>query len=145
MKRLCPWLLTLIVLASATPVSAQSPSLYKRIGGYDAIAAVSDDFIGRIAGDPSLGRFFAGHGKSSQARLRQLVIEQVCFATGGPCLYTGRDMKTAHAGLGITEKDWQTAVNHFLATLEKFAVPQKERDELVAIVSSLKKDVVERM
>lgn len=142
MKNVLALALSLTVLASALPASAQSPTLYKRLGGYDAIAAVVDDFIGRLATDPAVGRFFAGHGKDSQGRLRQLVVDQVCQVTGGPCVYTGRDTKTAHAGLGITENDWQISVKHFVATLDKFKVPQKEKDELVGIVASLKKDIV---
>ena len=65
-------------------------------------------------------------------------------ATGGPCLYTGRDMKTSHAGLGINESEWNAAANHLVATLNKFKVPKKEQDELIAIVSSLKGDIVEK-
>ena len=129
----------------ATQGSAQpGANLYKRLGGFDAIAAVVDDFVPRLVGDPQLGRFFAGHGSDSKGRLRQLVVELVCQATGGPCMYIGRPMKAAHAGLGITESDWQTAVKHFVATLDKFKVPQKEKDELLAIVSGLKTDIVEK-
>lgn len=144
MTRLMPWLLALSVLATTGSASAQPPSLYTRLGGYDAIAAVTDDFIGRMVQDPAVNRFFVGQGKNTQGRLRQLVVEQVCMATGGPCVYTGRDTRTAHAGLGITETDWQTSVKHLVATLDKFKVGAKEKDELLAIVSSLKKDIVEK-
>ncbi len=124
--------------------SASAPNLYRRLGGYDAIAAVSDDFIGRLAEDKQLNRFLVGLSDSSKARLRQLVVEQICQATGGPCVYIGRDTKTAHKGLGITGSDWELAVKHLVATLDKFKVLQKEKDELLAIVSSLKADVVEK-
>lgn len=121
----------------------QTPSLYKRLGGYDAIAAVVDDFVPRLVGDPQLGRFFVGHGIDTRIRIRQHAVDLVCMATGGPCMYVGRDMKTAHKGLGITEADWTAMSGHFVATLDKFKVPQKEKDELLAIVTSLKKDIVE--
>lgn len=143
MTRSMPWLLVLCLVTFAAPAAAQD-SLYKRLGGYDAIAAVTDDFLARMVTDSTVNRFFVGHGKHTQGRLRQLVVEQVCMATGGPCVYTGRDTRTAHAGLGITEQDWQIAVKHLVATLERFKVGQKERDELLAIVSSLKKDIVEK-
>lgn len=117
-------------------------SLYKRLGGYDAIAAVTDEFIGRLATDPDLKHFFVGHSTDSLHRIRQLVADQLCAATGGPCIYIGRDMKTAHAGLGITEKDWETSVNHLVATLDKFQVPAKEKDEVLSALSGLKKDIV---
>ena len=137
----------IIALAVALPVGAQqapAPTLYKRLGGYDAIAAVTDDFIGRLAGDPGLSKFFAGHSTDSLKKIRQLVVDQLCFATGGPCVYIGRDMKTSHTGLGISEKDWEASVKHLVATLEKFNVPAKEKEEVLTLASSLKKDIVEK-
>ncbi|HEV8257506.1 MAG TPA: group 1 truncated hemoglobin [Casimicrobiaceae bacterium] len=136
-----------IAFAVAAPAIAQpttAPTLYKRLGGYDALAAVTDDFVGRLAGDPSLSRFFTGHSTDSLKRIRQLVVDQLCFATGGPCVYIGRDTKTTHAGLGITEKDWETSVKLLVATLEKFNVPAKEKDEVLTLASTLKKDIVEK-
>ena len=137
----------IIAFAVAAPAIAQqtaAPTLYKRLGGYDAVAAVTDDFIARLAGDPGLARFFVGHSSDSLNKIRQHVVEQLCFATGGPCVYTGRDMKTSHAGLGITEKDWDSSVNLLVATLDKFNVPAKEKDEVLTAVSALKKDIVEK-
>ena len=122
----------------------QEQSLYKRLGGYDAIAAVTDDFIGRLLVSKDLGRFFVGTSANSKNRIRQMVVDQLCAVTGGPCVYIGRDMKTVHSGLGITENDWQSAVNDLLASLAHFKVPQKEKDELVAIVASTKSDIVEK-
>jgi hemoglobin len=138
------WLLAVALLAGGTALaqSQQGPSLYKRLGGYDALAAVTDDFIGRLASDPKLGAFFKGHSTGSLKRIRQLVVEQLCEATGGPCFYTGRSMKDSHAGLNITEEDWNIGVKHLVATLDKFKVPQKEKDEVLAAVSSLKADIV---
>lgn len=126
-------------------VSAQkADSLYKRLGGYDAIAAVTDDFIGRLATDPSLSKFFVGHSTDSVGRIRQHVVDFLCVATGGPCVYKGRDMKTSHAGLGITSADWDTSVKHLVATLDKFKVPEKEKGEVLAAISGLKTDIVEK-
>ena len=135
-------LAALIFCASANAQDKAQPSLYKRLGGYDAIAAVVDDFIPRLVTDPLLGKFFAGHGIDSKKRLRQFVVEKVCEATGGPCFYTGRTMKEAHAGLGITEEQWNASQTHFIETLDKFQVPKKEQDELVAIITSLRGDIV---
>jgi hemoglobin len=131
----------------STPLGAAeapAPTLYERLGRYDAIAAVVDDFLGRLAGDAQLGRFFQGVSQDSGKRIRQHLVDQVCQATGGPCFYTGRDMKTSHTGLGITESDWNAMVGHFLATLAKFGVPKKETDELVAIVATTKGAIVEQ-
>lgn len=137
------------IMTAAPSLSAEAQSnsntLYKRIGGYDAIAAVTDDFVGRLVNDPLIAPFFKGHSQNTLVRIRQLVIEQICQATGGPCIYTGRDTKTAHKGLGITEEQWNTSVRHFTATLDKFSVPAKEKGELLGIVASLKADIVEKM
>jgi hemoglobin len=119
-------------------------SLYKRLGGYDAIAAVTDDFIVRLMKDPDLGRFFIGHGAESGKRIRQLLVDQLCQATGGPCIYTGREMKPVHAGLGITNAQWDTMVKLLVQTLDKFQVPERERNELFTALSGLKKDIVEK-
>jgi hemoglobin len=131
-------------LASATVALGQEtkPTLYKRLGGYDALAAVTDDFLGRLAADPSLGRFFVGTNKEHLGRIRQLVVDQLCAATGGPCIYIGRDMKTAHEGLAITDADWDTAVKLLNATLDKFKVPKAEQDEVRAAIGGMKKDIV---
>jgi hemoglobin len=135
----------LLALAICAPVHAQqAPTLYKRLGGYDALAAVTDDFLGRLATDQQFSKFFVGHSADSIKRIRQLIVDQLCAATGGPCVYTGRDMKTAHAGLGITDKDWDASVRLLVATLEKLNVPAKEKDEVLGAIGGLKKDIVDK-
>lgn len=145
--------LTLLVLGlsfaaplyAAPPQAASTqPTLYKRLGGYDAIAAVTDDFIARLGADSQLSRFFKGLSVDSQKRLRQHVVDFLCAATGGPCVYTGRDMKTAHTGLNITEEDWNASVKDLVGTLDKFKVPEKEKADVLAAVSGLKPDIVGR-
>ena len=137
-----------IVCALAMPLFAdqhvEKKSLYQRLGGYDALAAVTDDFIGRMATDKQLSKFFVGHSEDSLKKIRQLVVDQLCAATGGPCIYIGRDMKTVHKGLGISEDDWNVAVVHLTATLDKFKVPTPEKNEVLAAVSTLKTDIVEK-
>jgi len=137
--------LALVMISSCFVWSADAPaSLYKRLGGYDALAAVTDDFVGRLAADPSLSRFFVGHSTDSLHKIRGHIIDFLCVATGGPCTYSGRDMKTAHAGLGITGADWDASVKHLVETLDKFKVPEKEKGEVLAAISGLKKDIVEK-
>ena len=137
-----------ISLAQGTKAQSQAAakemSLYKRLGGYDAIAAVVDDFVPRLAGDPDLAQFFNGHSIDTKKRLRQHVVDLICELTGGPCMYVGRDLKTAHAGLGIAESHWQTSLKHFNATLDKFSVPPKEMNELISLISALKPKIVEK-
>lgn len=137
-----------ITLGAFTFANAQQAtmqkSLYQRLGGYDALAAVSDDFITRLAGGKLLGRFVVGLSVDSKKKLRQHLVDFLCNATGGPCVYIGRDMKTAHTGLGITEADWMEGAEALVATLNKFQVPEKEKAEVIAAVMSLKKDIVEK-
>ncbi|MEQ1606824.1 MAG: group 1 truncated hemoglobin [Pyrinomonadaceae bacterium] len=136
--------LVAVILFVVTAMNAQDKSLYTRLGGYDALAAVTDDFIGRLAGDKSLGKFFVGLSNDSKGKVRQHVVDFLCKATGGPCVYTGRDMKLVHTGLNITKAEWDASVNHLIATLDKFKVPAKEKGEVLAAVGPLEKDIVEK-
>jgi hemoglobin len=119
-------------------------SLYDRLGGYNAIAAVTDDFVGRLVTDKQFERFFAGHSTDSKKRIRQHIVDQLCAAAGGPCVYTGRTMKDSHAGLGITDAEWDAAAKHLVASLDKFKVGDAEKKDLLAFVSSLKADIVDK-
>lgn len=101
-------LATFAIGVLASPAGAQDKSLYQRLGSYDAIAAVSDEFIGRLATDEQEKRFFIGFSTDSKTRIRQHLVDQLCNAAGGPCVYTGRDMKKSHAGAGISKADWDT-------------------------------------
>lgn len=143
MKKLFQLLLSaLLLLGAAKNVTAQE-SLYKRLGGYDAIAAVTDDFIIRLATHKDLSRFFTGASDDSKKRIRQHIVDMLCNAAGGPCVYMGRTMKDAHKGLKISEADWNITAGLLVETLNKFKVPQKEQTELLGIVNSVKKDIVE--
>ena len=105
---------------------------------------MTDDFIGRLAADKQVSRFFVGHSQDSLMKIRQHVVEFLCNATGGPCVYMGRDMKTSHKGMGITESDWDLSVKALVATLDKFKVPEKEKGEVLAAVEPLKAQIVEK-
>ena len=124
---------------------AAAPTLYERLGGIYAIAAVVDDFIDRIMDDPGLNanpKVDEAHHRVSKAGFKYLVTEMVGWATGGPQKYTGKSMYDSHAHLDITEGEWKIFMDDLTATFDKFSVPQRERDELVAIVESTKKDIV---
>lgn len=152
-KTLSKIVLVITLLAGGLPATGHTnlvmaqggeKSLYERVGGYNALAAVVDDFIGRLVSDKRFEKFFAGFSTDSKKRIRQHILDQFCAATGGPCIYMGRDMKTTHGGIGITEADWDAAAKHLVASLDKFKVPEKEKGELLAFVTSLKKDIVEK-
>ena len=118
-------------------------TLYARLGGYDAIAAVTNDLLTRMKADPQLGRFWKNRGKDGMRREEQLILDFLCASAGGPLYYTGRDMKLSHEGMGIDESDWRIFVRCLEAALDKFQVPQMERDLVLAFVDSTKRDIVE--
>ena len=122
-----------------------SASLYERLGGVYAIAAVVDDFIDRIMVDPRLNanpKVDEAHYRVTRAGFKYLVTEQVCWAAGGPQKYTGRSMRDSHEHLDITEGEWQSFMDDLKQTFDKFGVHEAERKELTAIVESTKKDIV---
>lgn len=138
------FLVSILTSFSVQAMVQDKKSLYDRVGGYNALALVVDDFIGRLSADQRFIKFFDGHSTDSLKRIRQHILDQFCAATGGPCIYTGRDMKTTHAGLKISEADWDAAAKHLVASLDKFKVPKQEKDEIVAFVTTLKNDIVEK-
>ena len=121
----------------------QEKTLYERLGGYDAIAAVADNLLPRLENDAQLGRFWANRGDDGIAREKQLLIDYLCSSAGGPMLYTGRDMLTSHRGMGVTESDWQIFIDHIKATLADFQVPQREQDDVLAFIDSTRADIVD--
>lgn len=128
-----------------TPTTAQATkSLYERLGGYNAIAAVVDDALPRIVNNPKLARFFVGISDNSKQRIRQLLVDQICLATGGPCVYTGRNMVTVHKGIGINNSEFDAFAADVVTSLDKFKVPAQEKGELVNIVASLRGEIVEQ-
>src|SRR5919112_1511799 len=130
--------LSLATLVSSAQEGQMRKSLYERLGGYNAVAAVVDDFVGRLVADKQFERFFVGHSADSKKRIRQHIVDQFCAAAGGPCVYTGRTMRDSHAGLGISDADWEAAAKHLVATLDKFKVGGQEKQDLLAFVTTLK-------
>ena len=118
-------------------------SLYERLGGYDAVSAVANDLLPRLQGDPELARFWNHRGEDGVTREKQLLIDFLSSGAGGPIYYTGRDMKTSHKGMRISNSDWIAFLGHLNATLDKFDVPQSEREEVVGFIQSTRSDIVE--
>ncbi len=115
-------------------------SLYERLGGIDSITAVVEDFRDRVAADDRINRKFA---RTDLVRLRKMLIDQICEATGGPCTYSGRSMKAAHEGMGVTSGEFDALVQDLVATFNHFKVGQKEQGEVLAVLGPLKTDIVE--
>ncbi len=118
-------------------------SLYERLGGYDAIAAVTDALMVRVKDDDKLRRFYDHRGADGIAREQQLLVDFLCASSGGPMVYTGRDMTTVHIGMRLDEEDWNRAIGHLTATLGAFEVPEQEKGEMLAFTESLKPEIVE--
>jgi len=121
--------------------TAPSQSLYQRLGGQSAVVAVVDDFVGNVAADARINKRFAS---TNIPRLKQMLVEQICAGTGGPCKYTGLDMKTAHRDMNITEAEFNALVEDLVKSLDKFKVPAKEKGELLGILGPMKGDIVGR-
>ena len=115
-------------------------SLYTRLGGHEAIKAVVEDFVGRCAGDSRINGKFA---RTDVSRLKAMLADQVCMASGGPCTYAGRDMAETHAGMGVTAGEFDALVEDLVATLDQFNVPKAEQGELLGLLSPMRPDIVE--
>jgi len=127
------------------PPEMSKDSLYSRLGGYDAIAAVLDDLLPRLRDDPRLRRFWTSpRSIDSNNSERQLAVDFISASAGGPTFYLGRDMKTSHKGMGIDQDDYAAFKKHMAATLEKFNVPERERNDVMSFISSLESDIVKK-
>jgi hemoglobin len=119
------------------------PSLYQRFGGYDRLAALIANLMPRLTGDPVLGVYWKGKCRDSMRKDTQLVLEFLCMAFGGPATYLGRDMRTSHEGLGITDEEWDIFTRHTVAALDHLQIPAQEKAEFLAAAESLRPDIVE--
>jgi hemoglobin len=126
--------------ARQAPPEVSAASLYDRLGGISAITLVVDEFLGRVVADPRVNGRFAG---ANVPRLRAKLIEQVAAATGGPYTYTGLDMRTAHRGMKITAQEFDILAGHLAEALAEFQVPERETNELMGAIASMRDDIVE--
>lgn len=118
-------------------------SLYHRLGGYDAIAAATDDLLVRLQSDPQLRDYWKGASHANRRQARQRIVDFMVEAAGGPAYYTGRDMKQSHAGMRIDEADWAIFMRHASGTLEHLDVPERETADVLAFFAGLKGEIVE--
>jgi hemoglobin len=123
--------------SSQRPLGMEKASLYWRLGGIGALTAAVDEVIATSKADPRLA------GRLSGA-CRNKLIDQLCEATGGPCTFTGRDMKSAHTGMHITEAEFGAVAENLIKTLDKFGVPAREKNELVGLIAPMKGDIIGR-
>jgi len=120
--------------------TTQTKSLYDRLGGADAINALTESWVARVGGDDRANGKFV---RTDIERLMKEVVDQLCEATGGPCTYTGRSMLETHAGMKVTAGEFDVVMQHLDATLDELNVPKTERDELVSLLRPMRDDIVE--
>lgn len=132
--------------AAEAPLQAKEKTLYQRLGGKKAITAVVDEFVGRVAADKRINNYFAATAADPRrlSTFKMKLVEQICMASGGPCQYTGKDMKTAHAGMGIKTADFNALVEDLTGALDKFKVGDREKSELLGALGPMKTDIVEK-
>src|ERR1700686_470849 len=130
---------TLLLVAQAS-----EKTLYDRLGGKKAITAVVDEFVGRVAADTRINSYFAAAAADPQrlASFKMKLVDQICQASGGPCKYIGKDMKTAHMGMGITGPQFDALVEDLVGALDKFKVGADEKQQLLGVLGPMKKDIV---
>jgi hemoglobin len=140
----------LLLAVSSAPLvgqgAAKEKSLYDRLGRKKAIGAVVDEFVSRVASDKRINGYFS-QTAADPARLKKFkgnLVDQICQASGGPCQYTGKDMKTAHMGIGISAADFNALVEDLVGALDKFKVGQHEKDQLLGALGPMKGDIVEK-
>jgi hemoglobin len=139
----------LLVSVAGVPLFGQGgkeKSLYDRLGGKKAISAVVDEFVGRVAGDRRINAYF-GATAGDPARLKKFkgnLVDQICQASGGPCKYTGKDMKAAHMGMGISGADFDALVEDLVGALDTFNVGAHEKEQLLGALGPMKGEIVEK-
>lgn len=131
-------------LTDSSGSSVATRTLYDRLGGTTAIATVVDGFVANVAADARINKFFTRVAKDTAAmrEFKQKLVDQVCQGSGGPCTYTGKDMRTAHQGMGLTNADFDALVEDLVKALDAAGVPQQEKDELLAVLSPMRTDIV---
>ena len=135
-------LVVLVGAVSCATAAPPKPSLYKRLGGREGIRGVVDDFVAFLVADPRVNARFKDMKPADVERFKTNASDQVCDAAGGPCSYLGKDMRTTHKGMNITEAEWNATVEDLVKALDKRNVPKPDQQELLGLLAPMKKDIV---
>ncbi len=132
-------------LAGCATMQAEAPrepTLYERLGGRHAIRLVVDDFVANVVADNRINARFKDMKFPEVERFKSNLSDQICQAAGGPCSYVGRDMKSTHQGMKVTDAEWNATVEDLVKALDKNKVSEKEKQELLALLGPMKRDIV---
>ena len=145
--------LVMVGLAACATVEPERPAtLYERLRavdavgiprqGRDAISVVVDRFVANMVADSRVNARFKALKPVDVLKLTSNLSDQICEATGGPCSYYGRDMKTTHKGMQISEAEWSATVENLVKALDQAKMPSGEKNELIGVLGPLKADIV---
>jgi hemoglobin len=136
----------LVLMTFSTLSVAKDKTLYDNLGKKKGITAVVDDFVGRCAADSRINGFFKATAADPKrlAKFKMNLVDQICQASGGPCKYTGKSMKEAHTGMGISSADFNALVEDLVAALDKFKVAEADKNTLLGVLGPMKSDIVEK-
>jgi hemoglobin len=136
----------LLATTAGAQDAARQKSLYDRLGGKKAITAVVDEFVGRVAADNRINQFFAATASNPAqlASFKMKLVDPICEASGGPCKYTGKDMKTAHRGMGVSTADFNALVEDLVGALDKFKVGAADKNQLLGVLGPMQGQIVEK-
>lgn len=134
-------LLALGLAACSSTRSLSQASLYERLGSMPTIEMVVDDFVANVTADPRINGFFA---HTNRPKMKRWLSEFFCVSTGGPCLYTGRNMKESHIDMGVNDAHFNALVEDLVKALDKSSVPPREKNELLGLLGPMRGDIVTR-
>ncbi len=138
------WNSNLPLSAPQSEAESDQETLYQRLGGYDVVAAIFDNWAPRVSGDPELSKFLTEIDEEMGKRGRELGLDLLCELTGGPCFYTGRNMKMVHKGLGITDEHWQSTLDYMVETLDEMNIHNDEKTDFIHVFDGLKGYIVDQ-
>jgi len=120
---------------------AQADTLYDQMGGEAKMRAISEEFTNAILADPRINFTFAN---TDLAKFKQLIFEQFCNLTGGPCKYTGRTMKESHDKLNVTNAQFNALAEDLYIAFERVHVPYHLQNKLMVLLAPMQKDIVKK-
>jgi hemoglobin len=125
--------------AAPMAISSNSSALFDTFGGKAGLVKLMDDFMVRLLADPRTGPHFK---PANQQRIKEQLVDQFCVVMGGPCVYKGADMKSAHAAMDITKGDFNALVEVLQQAMDAQGIPFGAQNQLLAKLAPMHRDVI---